>query len=363
MPLIWCAISGHGYGHAAQVVPVLNELARQTKDLKALLRTTVPAEFFQSRLDFDWDLSPAEQDIGCVQDGPLHIDVPGTWAALQRFHGEWKTKIFEEVRAIRATGAELVLSNISYLAIEAASRARVPSVGLCSLSWDAVLEPFQDPGQAWHAEILRLIRQAYGKAGLMLRPAPGLPLKALQAFQKVVEVGPICRITKPDPDALRNAIGASQDEQVVLIGFGGVPLKSLPLERLECMTGFRFIVSGPVPDHCRRIYSHASIPLPFPAILASVDIVMSKPGYSTIVEAVAHRKPVVYVRRYNFADEIYLVDYLHRYGRGLELSERDFGAGRWQQALEAVMKLPKPEDNDLTPSGAVEAAGFLASSF
>ena len=26
MPYIWCAISGHGYGHAAQVVPVLNAL-------------------------------------------------------------------------------------------------------------------------------------------------------------------------------------------------------------------------------------------------------------------------------------------------------------------------------------------------
>ena len=27
MPVVWCSISGHGFGHAAQVVPILNELA------------------------------------------------------------------------------------------------------------------------------------------------------------------------------------------------------------------------------------------------------------------------------------------------------------------------------------------------
>ena len=55
MPLIWCSISGHGYGHAAQVVPVLNALGRLVPNLKALLRTTVPAGFFEPRLAIPWE--------------------------------------------------------------------------------------------------------------------------------------------------------------------------------------------------------------------------------------------------------------------------------------------------------------------
>ena len=51
MPLIWCSISGHGYGHAAQVVPVLNALGRLVPNLSAILRTSVPADFFEPRLD------------------------------------------------------------------------------------------------------------------------------------------------------------------------------------------------------------------------------------------------------------------------------------------------------------------------
>ena len=79
MPLIWCAISGHGYGHAAQVVPVLNALGVLVPGLTAVLRTTVPSSFFRDRLTIPWDLQPVQQDVGCIQDGPLKIDIDATW--------------------------------------------------------------------------------------------------------------------------------------------------------------------------------------------------------------------------------------------------------------------------------------------
>ncbi len=361
MPLIWCSISSHGYGHAAQVVPVLNELAERTAKLTAVLRTRVPANFFEGRLNLEWVHSPAEQDIGCVQDGPLRIDVARTWAEHRRFHASWETRVREEAAAIRSAAPALVLSDISYLAIEAASRSGVPSVGLCNLSWDAVLEHFLEDGQSEQTELLRQIRRAYGRAMFLLCPMPGLPATALPGFQKVHAIGPIRQVATPDRDTVRNAIGAGPNEQVVLIGFGGVPLTSLPLDQLEGMNGFRFVVSDDLPEARRTVHPLSSIPLPFPSILASVDAVITKPGYSTIVETVAHQKPVMYVRRYNFADEAHLVEYLHRYGRGLELTAADFEAGRWQSTLEALSRVPHPTEPEPPLSGAAEAARALAS--
>ena len=75
---IWCAISSHGFGHAAQVIPVLNELGRRVSGLTAILRTRVPARFFEPNLQIAWEVSEAEQDVGCVQHGPLRIDVAAT---------------------------------------------------------------------------------------------------------------------------------------------------------------------------------------------------------------------------------------------------------------------------------------------
>ncbi len=357
MPLIWCSISSHGFGHAAQVAPVLNELGRLVPSLKAILRTKVPPWFFENRLTIPWELSPVEQDIGCVQRGPLEIDVSATWTEHLRFHMDWQTKVRDEARAIQSSAPDLVLSDISHLAIEAGATAKRRTVGLCNLSWDRVLEPFLEPGISEQVKTLQLIEQAYGLTELLTRPAPGIPMKA---FPKTVDIGPISQLTTPDRQTLRQAIRAAPEERVVLVAFGGVPLDSLPFETLERLAGYRFVVSGPVPQGGRRIQSHSSVPLPFNVILASADLIVTKPGYSTIVEAVVHRKPVMYVRRYNFADEAYLVEYLHRYSRAGELSAADFTAGRWEQTLNVVWATPQPKDEAPLATGATEAAEILA---
>jgi len=364
MPLIWCSISSHGFGHAAQVVPVLNELGKRISGLKALLRTTVPRQFFDGRLDIPWELSHRQQDVGCVQHGPLTVDVDATWIEHVRFHQDWDRKVQEEVRAMQSKAPDLLLSDISHLAIEAGALAQVPTVGLCNLSWDLVLSPYLASEVAHQPmkrrqeqmEALTLIQRSYDRADLMLCPSPSLTMKA---FRKTVAIGPIADPLAADKPQLRNAIGAMADERVVLVGFGGIALESLPVRCLDQLTGYRFIVSGPVPDGGERIRSLASIPLPFSVILASTDILVTKPGYSTIVEAVAQGIPTVYVRRYNFADEQNLVDYLHRHGRGLELSQGDFTAGRWSEALDAVWATSQPAMPPPPHTGAADAASIL----
>jgi len=357
MVLIWCAISSHGLGHAAQVVPVLNELGRVIPDLQAILRTQVPSWFFQDRMIIHWTLSPSQQDIGCIQEGPLQIDVAATWNAHARFHAEWEQKIQSETLAMQSATPALVLSDISYLAIEAGARARVPTVGLCNLSWDQILEPLSDPKQPGHRKIVSHIRHAYAQADLMLKPAPGMPLSA---FKKVTDIGPIACPLASDQAALRNAIGAAPDEKIVVVGFGGIALDTLPFEQMEQLAGYRFVVSGPVPDGCVRIHPASGLPMSFGTLLASADAIVTKPGYSTVVEAVALRKPVIYVRRYNFADEQSLVDYLHRYGRAVELSAQDFSAGRWEAALDAAWSAPHPTEHAPPAAGAAEAARILS---
>jgi hypothetical protein len=146
------------------------------------------------------------------------------------------------------------------------------------------------------------------------------------------------------------------------VGFGGIPLTSLPLEQIELLCHYRFLFDGPLPPGYSRIHSTATLPISFKTLLASVDIIMTKPGYGTIVEAVALQLPVVYVRRYNFADEPPLVDYLHRYGRGVELSIDDFTQGRWGAALQQALASPVPSLPP-SPTGAAVAAEVIARYF
>jgi len=361
MPLIWCSISGHGYGHAAQVVPVLNALSCLVPELKVILRTSVPGRFFQDRLACAWEISPSEQDIGCVQtDGPLVIDVDATWAEHRRFHDNWESKIAEEVHSIKAHAPDLMLSDISYLAIQAGVTANLPTVGLCTLSWDQVLAPWlghDRAAAAWRVATIEHITKAYGHAELMIRPAPSIPLPA---FRKVVDVGPVVDPQPPQRQRLRDLLQVKSDERIALVAFGGIVQKDLPFEHLDRIAGYRFLIDGSVPTGFTRLHSTGSLSLSFRTLLASCDLIVTKPGYSTIVEAVATGTPVVYVRRYNFADEQSLVEYLLRYGRGAELSLADFAAGNWEPSLDAASQAPPPPEPAPAPAGGPAAATLLA---
>ena len=355
MPLIWCAISGHGYGHAAQVVPVLNALGSLVPGLTSILRTTVPASFFRDRLAIQWEISPAQQDIGCIQDGPLKIDIDATWAAHQRFHETWEAHLSNEVAAMQKASPALVIADTPYLAIEAGSRAQIPTVALASFTWDLVLKEYCHASDRSQQQLIQCIRGSYAKALMALRitPAP-----RIDAFSRMIDIGPIASPASPERDRLAAALALAPNEQTVLVGFGGVPLTSLPLEQMEQLRRYRFLIDGPVPPGFSRIHSTQSLPFSFKTLLASVDVIMTKPGYGTIVEAVALQQPVVYVRRFNFADEPPLVDYLHRYGRGVELSIDDFTQGHWGPALQQALTAPLPLLPPPSP-GATDAAEVI----
>lgn len=360
MPLIWAAISGHGFGHAAQVVPVLNALGHLVPDFRTLLRTTVPASFFMDRLSIPWDVSAVQQDVGCIQDGPLTIDVDATWREHERFRATWPDRLQTELAAMQAARPDLVLADTPYLALAAGKQAGIPTVALVSLTWDLVLSELRPPSHIDREALMQSIRRAYAQTDLALRMTPA---PKIDAFDNTVDIGPIAEPVAPERAQLAQALGLAPNERTVLVGFGGIPLASIPFTEIERLEGYRFLFDGPTPPDSRRIMSIRSLPFAFKTLLASVDIVMTKPGYGTIVEAVALHTPVVYVRRYNFADEQALVDYLHRHGRGVELSREDFAHARWETALRRILELPAPVAPPPAPTGALEAAALLAPYF
>ncbi|MDX8405223.1 MAG: hypothetical protein R8K50_03640, partial [Mariprofundus sp.] len=60
-------ISGHGFGHLAQLTPVLNALYRLQPDCVFLIRCALPEAEIRARLDFDFQLEGTAVDVGVVQ--------------------------------------------------------------------------------------------------------------------------------------------------------------------------------------------------------------------------------------------------------------------------------------------------------
>lgn len=356
MPVIWCSLSSHGFGHGAQIVPILNELGRRYLHLHVLLRTNIPKEFFDARMTVNWEMSPASQDIGCVQRGPLTIDAGQTWLAYEQFHAHWDEKVRLEAKAIQVYHPDMVMSNISYLGIEAGKQAGIPTVAVGSLSWDQVLIPFLSDAPMKQEEIIRHIQRSYSRADLMIRLHPGI---SMPAFPHIHDVGPIYASSPICVEPIRTFLGLGPQEKMVLVALGGIPLDQVPIEPLEQLSGYHVLVGGSSDRYeSSRVRPTNSLPFSFQQILTAADIIITKPGYATVIEAVQYGIPLVYVRRNNFIDEQGLVDYAHHYGRALEISMEHFVAGKWKEALDAVQVLPRSHACP-PPSGVGKAADEL----
>jgi hypothetical protein len=359
MPRIWCSISGHGFGHGAQTIPILNELGRRLPDLHVMLRTNLSQHFLQKNLTIPWELHPSIQDIGCVQNGPLFIDVPTTWMEYEKFHIDWFQKIRAEAELIRSHQPDLVVSNISYLGIEAGAQSGIPTVAMGSLSWDRALEYLGTQVSDEHERIIEQIRRSYRKANLMIRFGPNIPMVA---FREIVDVGPIAAPPLQSTGSVRDLLKMDPKEKLILVAFGGIPLSSFPVDRLKGFEGYRFLVDGSMAlQESSHVNSINVLPFPFRQILAEADLIMTKPGYATVIEAVRNAIPLVYVRRYNFVDEQILVDYAHRYGRARELHIDQFNKGEWLQALETVQRIPLPIE--APPELGTQAAAEILAKF
>ena len=358
MPIVWCAISAHGFGHAAQVIPVLNELGNLVENLHVILRTEVVPNIFEESLHVPWTLQAVTQDVGCCQRGPLDIDVDGTWAAYKEFHENWKSRMAQEVQSMREVQPNLVISNISYLAIGSAVEVNCPVVAIASLSWDQVLLGLLSSLSAEQQNVVDHIQMEYSKVNHLIKLNPGIDMPA---FSSHSEAGPAFPLLKTSSQDLRKSLKIPNEERLVLVAFGGVPLTSLPLKQMEACAGVHFLVAGMLGNlSSERIHRIEDVQLSFGEIMRQVDVVMSKPGYATIITVVHYEIPLIYVRRNKFVDEQPLIDYAHKHGRAQELSRKDFESGIWQQTIHAVMTLPLPSDPPPKP-GSLFVANALKS--
>jgi L-arabinokinase len=81
-------------------------------------------------------------------------------------------------------------------------------------------------------------------------------------------------------------------------------------------------------------------------VVASVDGVLAKPGYGMVGECMANGAPLLYAEREHFAEYEALDRALQNWGGAIRLSQADFAAGHWAQALARLATLrPQPLEN------------------
>ena len=351
-PHLLVAVSAHGYGHISQTAPIVNRL----RQIRPTLRLTVMADVSRNVLaqyfDAPWDHLAMAGDIGMVMTSALDVQAQASADAYREFHRHWDQKVTHAAHTLQSLDPNLLLANAPYLPLAAAARAGIPAVALSSLNWADMYQHYcgEHPEATHiHAQILA----AYNSATYFLCLTPGMPMNNLSRRHII---GPVARVGRERRAEMLQRLALHNKERVVLLSLGGIPTH-INRERWPSVPGVRWLLPETWKPYRSDEVAMASLDMPFQDLMRSCHGWVGKPGYGAFCEAACNGVPVLYVRRGHWPEEPYLIDWLERHGRCLEIGREEFKQGVLADHLERLFALP--EKPRVIPTGIQTAVDFL----
>ena len=113
-------ISGHGYGHAVRDIEVIKSLLKIAADAEIHVRTTAPRWLFEPLLSARVIYHERELDFGVKQKNSFSADKKATFAGYAELIERKKILIEEEVNFLQSLRPDIILSDITPFAFDAA---------------------------------------------------------------------------------------------------------------------------------------------------------------------------------------------------------------------------------------------------
>ncbi len=364
MPDVVFYISGHGFGHASREVEIINALGQARPDLRLVIRSAVSPGLLARTLTVPYELRPGPCDSGIVQSSSVMHDDQETVQSAIEYFGSWTARVEAEILDLGAGRPAVLVGDIPPVAFEVGARMGVPALAISNFTWDWIYEthPGMTDAAPW---LLPLIKDAYAKATQALE----LPFSGgFDVFPRRQSLPLVARHpTRTRPDT-RAHFGVPQDRPAVLLSFGGYGLPELNLHEVDCLKDWTVVTTDritpqgpPVPPGVTYVVESAFVGSGFryEDLVAAADVVLTKPGYGIVAECVATGTAMLYTSRGHFREYDVLVEGLQRYARSRFLPQPDLFAGRWREALEALMRQPAATER-MDTNGADVAARLIS---
>ncbi len=349
-------VSGHGYGHATRVSEVLRAVRTRDPAMPLTVVTSAPEALFRRAIPGPLTFRTLECDVGLAQMDALTIDEAGTAGKWRSFHDSNGDRVDAEWRWLHHSTARVVLGDVPPLAFEAAAEVGIPSIALANFSWDWIYRHLARR-QAVLNEAAAWAASAYRRCGLLLK----LPFAGdLSVFPKAIEIPLVARRPKVSRSDTRGRLGLGSGA-VGLLSFGGIAFGGFEPQAFARLRGIDLVTVGPAVEIANvKILDPESLlsrGLGFEDLVGAADVVITKPGYGIVSDAIGAGTRIVYTERGDFPEYPILVAGMERLVPCAHVSNADLFAGRIETALRDVLSRPIPPGPDL--SGAVVAAEQL----
>ena len=345
------AISHHGLGHLAQAAPVLNTLRNLHPALELTLWSGLHSDALHARIEGHFEHRHEAADIGLVMHDAMRVDLRASHSAYQGFHADWPTRVKHEADWLQAQGFDQVFADAAYLPLAAAAQAGIDGVALCSLNWTDITRSYLT-GLPGMDAIFNDMAVAYDAARVFLQPAPSMPMPQLA---RRLGIAPISALGRKRRQALIDRFALPVTQKLALLGFGGIGYQGN--SALPAMNNVTWLAPDDWQFGRVDVIPFSALAMPFLDMLASSDVLITKVGYGSFVEAAAHQVPVLYLDRPDWPETPYLTRWLAEHGSASALNEQSLFSAQLEKTLTELWQ--KPIKPAVRAEGAEQAARQL----
>ncbi len=223
---------------------------------------------------------------------------------------------------------------------------------MCCLNWADIYRHYaadDADSRAIHAQML----DAYNSAQVFLKVGPTMPMPGLR---NALEIEPIAKLGCNQRGQIEERCGLNDGERLVLVAMGGIEYR-LSMEQWPRLPGVRWLIPQAWNIQREDVIAFETLGMSFSDVLASVDAVLTKPGYGTFAEAACAGVPVLYVSRGEWPEQPYLVNWLRQHGVCREVTNEQLRSGELSAVLQQLWVQPKPTIPNA--NGEIEAVAEL----
>lgn len=345
-------ISHHGFGHGAQTTSVLDALVNIVPDVRLTVVTALPDTFLRSRIRHPFQLRRNSFDFGLAMQSAFEVIREDTLLRYRELHENWLDRVNEETAWLRSVRPDAVLSNVAYLPLAAAKRAKVAAAGMSSLNWADIFCHYFPETE--HRTIFGQMQDAYAGADMFIQLTPTMPMHWLPNRKKV---DPVATIGHSRQKELRRRLGLDQHTKIILVSFGGIE-GSFSLERWPRRDDVFWLMPHSWHPSREDMASCEELDFTFLQLMCSSDVVVTKLGYGMVSETACNGVPVIFCERGDWPEEPFLKEWLLNNNRTVFVPRSALASNQLLDAIDQVEKSPAPDRPQ--PTGAVEAANLLS---
>jgi L-arabinokinase len=274
-----------------------------------------------------------------VQLDSIRVDVAASLDRIGAVYSRHSSLIEEEAVFFKENRIDAVVCDIPAIPLEAAARLGIPRIAAGNFSWDWIYSEFIALDKRWQS-VVDAFRKAYAKTDLLLR----LPFYGdMSVFPNIEDIPLVASPGREHRDKIADETGCDRNKKWILLSFTSLDWNEEALARVGGIDGCEFFTVLPLAWKRKNIHVLDGKQVTFSDVVASVDAVISKPGFGILSDCMVNRKPLIYAERKNFLEYPILEVAVRKYLRHFHIPAEQLYRGDLRESLDHIGNCPEPQ--------------------